>query len=296
MADLIDGRRTPRSTPILSSGLIKKKGPGRWIVLAAAIATGVLIAAPFLVLLLNAFRTQSDYATNGPFSIPKHLTLSAFRRYLRDVDFPQALWNSVVISLLVALIGVLIALLASYAIGVGRIRGGMLVTGVLFFATMLPQEAIIYPLFYGAQELGLRDSVWSVVIIFAVLQAAFGTYLLSSLFGTFPPALLEAARLDGANRWQILWRVVFPAMRPTLSVLMIFFFIWTWNEFYIPVVMLTDPANQTVPIALSTLHGQLSTDVTELNAGSLLSLLPTLLFFLFFQRTLTRGITAGAVK
>ncbi|WP_436845747.1 carbohydrate ABC transporter permease [Streptomyces shenzhenensis] len=254
------------------------------------------MAAPFLVLILNAFRTQSDYATNGPFSIPEHLTLSAFTRYLRDVNFPQALWNSVVISLLVALIGVVIALLASYAIGVGRIRGGTLVTGMLFFATMLPQEAIIYPLFYGAQELGLRDSIWSVVIIFAVLQAAFGTYLLGSTFGTFPPALLEAARLDGANRWQILWRVVFPVMRPTLSVLVIFFFIWTWNEFYIPVVMLTDPTNQTVPIALSTLRGQLSTDVTELNAGSLLSLLPTLLFFLFFQRTLTRGITAGAVK
>jgi raffinose/stachyose/melibiose transport system permease protein len=212
------------------------------------------------------------------------------------VNFPVALMNSVIISLLVAFFGVLISLLAAYAIGIGKIRGGSAVTAVFLFATMLPQEATIYPLFYGAQELGLRDTIWSVVIIFSILQAAFGTYLLGSVMGTFPKALLEAARLDGANRWQLLWRIVFPAMRPMLSVLTIFFFIWTWNEFYIPAVMLTDPTNQTVPIALSTLHGELSTDITELNAGSLLSLLPTLIFFFLFQRTLTRGITAGALK
>jgi raffinose/stachyose/melibiose transport system permease protein len=298
MVALIDTRTAPEQTPPVDPRprSANRRGPLRWVVLAIAVLTGVVMASPFLVLVLTAFRTQSDYAAKGPFSIPDSLTLSAFARYIRDVNFPLALWNSVAISLLVAVIGVLISLFASYAIGVGRIRGATLVTGVLLFATMLPQEAIIYPLFYGAQALGLRDSIWSVVIVFAVLQSAFGTYLLGSIFGTFPPSLLEAARLDGANRWQILWRVVFPVMRPTLSVLLIFFFIWTWNEFYIPVVMLTDPANQTVPIALSTLRGQLSTDITELNAGSLLSLLPTLLFFLFFQRTLTRGITAGAVK
>jgi raffinose/stachyose/melibiose transport system permease protein len=85
-------------------------------------------------------------------------------------------------------------------------------------------------------------------------------------------------------------------MRPTLSVLLVFFFIWTWNEFFIPLVMLTDPSVQTIPIALTTLRGQNTINITELNAGSLLSLLPTLIFFLIFQRTLTRGVAAGAVK
>ncbi len=116
------------------------------------------------------------------------------------------------------------------------------------------------------------------------------------MLGTFPPSLLEAAALDGANSWQQLWRVVFPIVRPTLSVLMIFFFIWTWNEFFIPLVMLTAPESQTVPIALSSLQGDRMLDVPTLNAGALVSLLPTFVFFLIFQRTLTRGVTAGAVK
>lgn len=155
---------------------------------------------------------------------------------------------------------------------------------------------LLYPLYTMAQEVGLNNSPWSIVIIFSVIQCAFGTYLLASVLGTFPKALLEAAALDGANSWRVLWQVVYPIVRPTLSVLLIFFFIWTWNEFFIPLVMLTSPDSQTVPIALASLQGDRMLDVPTLNAGALVSLLPTLIFFLIFQRTLTRGVTAGAVK
>src|SRR5699024_10319244 len=99
-----------------------------------------------------------------------------------------------------------------------------------------------------------------------------------------------------SDLWRILWTVVVPVLRPTLSVLMVFFFIWTWNEFYIPVVLLNDQSAQTIPIALATLRGQHTVDMTVVNAGSFLSLIPTILFFLIFQRTLSNGVTAGAVK
>jgi raffinose/stachyose/melibiose transport system permease protein len=116
------------------------------------------------------------------------------------------------------------------------------------------------------------------------------------VLGTFPKALLEAAALDGATRWQILWKIVFPIVRPTLSVLLIFFFIWTWNEFFIPLVMLIDNATQTIPVALASLQGDRLMDAPTTNAGALISLIPAVIFFFIFQRTLTRGVTAGAVK
>src|SRR5690606_25407798 len=216
--------------------------------------------------------------------------------FIERSDYFQLLLNSVMIAALAAVIGVAIAFAAAYALRVGRVRGNTKIVAVLLLATMVPQEATIYPLYYGAQALGLRNTIWSVVIILGILHAAFGAYLLASVLGTFPIALLEAARLDGANKWQILWRVVFPVMRPTLAVLLVLFFIATWNEFYIPLIMLTDPSAQTLPIALANLRGQFNLDVTGLAAGSLLSLIPTLLFFLFFQRTLMRGIAAGALK
>lgn len=273
-----------------------RRGLTRYAVLTAAVLVALLMLAPFGLLVLNAFKTSADYSTNGPLAWPEQLTLDSFTAYLARVDFLTALTNSVVSSTVVAFAAVALALVSSYAIGVGRVRGSGAVVAVLLIATMLPHEALIYPLFYLAQATGTINTIWSVVIVFTVFHAAFGTYIVSSVMGTVPKELLEAAAVDGANRWQILWRVLFPVLRPTLSVLLVFFFIWTWNEFYIPLVLLGSPDSYTVPIALSTLRGQHSIDINVINAGSLLSLLPTLLFFFLFQRTLSRGVTAGSVK
>lgn len=256
----------------------------------------VVMASPFLLLVLNSFKTGADYSTNGPLAWPTSFTLDAFVSYLNRVNFPRALWNSILSSTIIAFASAALALLASYAIGIGRIRASITITAILLIATMVPHEALIYPLFYGAQATGLLNSIWSIIAVFIVLWAAYGTYILSSVMSTFPREVLEAAAIDGAGRRHILWSVVYPIVRPTLTVLVVFIFIWSWNEFYIPLILLGDPASQTVPIALSTLRGQHSIDITVVNAGSLLSLIPTLIFFLLFQRTISRGVIAGAVK
>ncbi|WP_136314143.1 carbohydrate ABC transporter permease [Actinomyces procaprae] len=272
------------------------RGVGRWIVLAVVGLFALAMVAPFLLMVINAFKSPADYSGGSPLSLPKQIYTDGLAYFWQRVNFPVKLWNSIWTSAVVAVAGTLLSLLNAYAIGVGRVRGRAWIVAVFMIANMLPQEGLIYPLFTMAQRVGLTDNPWSIVIIFTVIQSAFGTYLLSSVLGTFPRALLEAAELDGAGRWQILWRVVYPIVRPTMSVLAIFFFIWTWNEFFIPLVMLTSNDNQTVPIALSSLQGDRMLDVPTLNAGALVSLVPTFLFFLFFQRTLTRGVTAGAVK
>lgn len=274
----------------------KRRTALNWLMLGVAVLVAVVMAAPFLLLVLNAFKTGADYSTNGPLAWPTTFTLDAFVGYLNRVDFLRALWNSILSSTVIAFAGTALALLASYAIGIGRIRAHTAITAILLIATMVPHEALIYPLFYGAQATGLLNSIWSIVVVFIVLWAAYGTYILSSVMSTFPREVLEAAAIDGAGHWRILWNVVFPIVRPTLTVLVVFIFIWSWNEFYIPLILLGDPAAQTVPIALSTLRGQHSIDITVVNAGSLLSLIPTLIFFLIFQRTISRGVTAGAVK
>jgi raffinose/stachyose/melibiose transport system permease protein len=274
----------------------QKHSPIRWLILAAAAVVAVIMLAPFWLLILNAFKTVADYSVNGPLAWPESFSLESFANYLDIVNYPVALWNSIVIATITAFLAAAISLVSAYAIGIGRIRASGLVLAILLLSTMLPHEALIYPLFYGAQATGTLNTPWAVIAVFTVLHAAFGTYLLASVMGTVPKELLEAAALDGASRWKILWQVVYPIMRPTLAVLVVFFFIWTWNEFYIPLVLLSDQSAQTIPIALSTLRGQNTIDITVLNAGSLLSLLPTLVFFLIFQRTLSRGVTAGAVK
>jgi raffinose/stachyose/melibiose transport system permease protein len=116
------------------------------------------------------------------------------------------------------------------------------------------------------------------------------------VFSAFPRELIEAATLDGCSKLGLLEYIVAPLSLPTLSVLFVFFFIWTWNEFFLPLILLPSNANQTVPLAMAVNQGQYGMNITAQSASGLLGMLPCLIFFLIFQRTLTRGITAGGIK
>jgi raffinose/stachyose/melibiose transport system permease protein len=186
--------------------------------------------------------------------------------------------------------------LNSFALGIGKVKGRVWILVFFVIANTLPQEALAYPLYYFAKLLKIYDKQISVIIIFTVIQSAYGTYLLSSVFSAFPREMIEAAMVDGCNKNQLLFKIVAPLCRSTLAVLFTFFFIWTWNEFFLPLIMLISNSRQTVPIAISVTQGQHNMDVTMASASALLGILPCILFFVLFQRTLTKGITAGAIK
>jgi raffinose/stachyose/melibiose transport system permease protein len=274
----------------------QRRGAGSHVVLAVLVLLALVTLFPLLLVALNAVKSPSDYAQHGPLSLPERLYLKGIVDFWVRVDFGEKLWNSTVISGSVAVLAVLVSIFAAYALGIGRVRGRLWIIAVFLLANLLPQEALVYPLYYLAKQVHLYDTRLAVIIIFTAVQSAFGTYLLSSVLATFPREILDAAKVDGAGRWQVLWRVVVPMSWPTLSVLLVFFFIWTWNEFFIPLVMLISNSNQTVPVALGVLQGQRLMDATTQSASALLGIVPAVVFFLIFQRTLARGIAAGAVK
>ncbi|MFB4314725.1 carbohydrate ABC transporter permease [Actinomadura sp. 21ATH] len=277
-------------------GARRRRGPSAYLVLVLLFALAGVMLIPFAVVVLNALKTPEEYSANGPLALPEGVSLEGVTAFWERTDFGQVLFNSALISGSVAVLAVLLSVLNAYALGIGRVRGRMWVLVVLLLANTLPQEALVYPLYHLAKQAGLYDTRLAVVIVFTVIQSAFGTYLLASVLSAFPRPLLEAARIDGASRWQVLRHVVVPVIRPTMAVLLVFFFVWTWNEFLIPLVFLVSNDNQTVSVALGVLQGQRLMDATMSSAASLLGLLPTVLFFLVFQRTLSRGLTAGAVK
>jgi raffinose/stachyose/melibiose transport system permease protein len=273
-----------------------RRGPAAWLVLLALVVAAVVMLLPFAIVTMNALKTPAEYSSGGPLSPPAGINLQGVRDFWERVDFGRKLANSALISGSVAVGGVLLSLLTAYALGIGRLRGRVALLIMFIMANTLPQEALVYPLYYLSKQLGLYDTRLAVIIILTVIQSAFGTYLLSSVLAAFPRELLDAAAIDGATRWQVLWRIVVPISRPTLGVLLVFFFIWTWNEFFIPLIFLISNDNQTVSVALGVLQGQRLMDATMSNASALLGLIPAVAFFLIFQRTLTRGITAGAIK
>jgi len=274
----------------------KRRNPVRYAVLIGLLVLLLLVVAPLLVVVINAVKSPADYAGHGPLALPGHLYFKGIVDFWNRVDFGQKLFNSFISSIAVAVLGVLLSILNAYALGIGRVRGRTYFLVFFLVANLLPQEALIYPLYYFSKQLGLYDNLLSIIIIFTVIQSAFGTYLLTSVYTEFPTELLEAAEIDGAGRWRALWRVVVPVSRPTLGVLFTFFFIWTWNEFLLPLVFLISNDKQTVPVALGVLQGDRLMDATTTSASALIGIVPAVLFFVIFQRTLTRGIAAGAIK
>jgi raffinose/stachyose/melibiose transport system permease protein len=275
---------------------IEKRGSVKYPVVAVLAVVLALTLGPILVIVLNAVKSPADYATHGPLSLPGKLYFDGIIDFWERVDFTRKLWNSFFVSIVVSVLAVVLSVLNAYALGIGRVRGRTWYLVFFLLANLLPQEVLVYPLYYLSKEVHLYDSLWAIIIIFTVVQSSFGTYLLSSVYAEFPRELLDAAEADGAGRWRTLWNVVVPISRPTMGVLFTFFFIWTWNEFFLPLIFLVSNENQTVPVALAVLQGERDMDVTTTSASALIGVLPAILFFVIFQRTLTRGITAGAVK
>ncbi|MCG3207395.1 MAG: Inner membrane ABC transporter permease protein YcjP [Anaerolineae bacterium] len=272
------------------------KGWGKYVALIALGVTLLLMLFPFGIVTINAFKSPADYSGHGPMSLPTGIYLQGIIDFWNRVDFTGKLVNSAIISVTVAILGVGLSLLNAFALGIGRVRGRIWFLVLFMMANTLPQEALAYPLYYFSKFLGIYNSQISVIIVFTVIQSAFGTYLLSSVFSAFPREIIDAAMIDGCNKWQLLTKIVTPISMPTLAVLLVFFFIWTWNEFFLPMILLVSNTRWTVPLAIAILQGQHNMDATTSSASALLGLLPCIIFFILFQRTLTQGITAGSVK
>lgn len=269
---------------------------GNYLALIALLAVLLITLFPFAMVTMNAFKAPADYSSNGPLSLPQSIYLQSIVDFWQRVDFTGKLINSAVISITVAVFGVGLSLLNAFALGIGRVKGRIWFLVLFLMANTLPQEALAYPLYYFAKLTNTYNTQLSVILIFVVIQSAFGTYLLSSVFSAFPKEILDAAFIDGCSKLQLLFKIVLPNSIPTLAVLFVFFFIWTWNEFFLPMVLLVSNSRWTVPLAIAILQGQHNMDVTTSSASALLGLLPCIVFFILFQRTLTRGITAGSVK
>ena len=268
----------------------------KWIPLVILAVFLLLMLMPFILVTINAVKTEPEFAQFGPLSLPHSIDLTSLKDFWIRVNFTKTLFNSTFISLSVAILAAILSLLNAFSLGVGRVKGRAWLLVFFLMANFLPQEALAYPLYYFAKYLHIYDTPYAVILVLTVIQSAFGTYLLSSVFSSFPREILEAAMMDGCNKLNLLWDIVAPLSLPTLSVLFVFFFIWTWNEFFLPLILLPSNTNMTVPLALAINQGQYGVNITAQSASGLLGILPCFIFFLIFQRTLTKGITAGGIK
>ena len=251
---------------------------------------------PLLMLGINAIKSEQEFYAGGPFGLPTAFHWEPIQTVAAKLKFLQRLWNSATISIPTAIIAVTLSLLNGYALGIGRIRGKTFFLLFFMIAIMLPQESLVYPLYYMFRVVKLYNTKLAVILSLTAAFLSFGTYLLATVMGEFPKDFVEAAELDGAGKMYILFKIILPLIMPTLSVLFVFFFIWSWNDFFLSMIFLISEKVQTLPLAVLQMRGQYTTNINLQSAAGLILSLPCIIFFLIFQRTLTQGVTASGLK
>ena len=219
-----------------------------------------------------------------------------FAKAWQDGHFGSYLRTSVVVSVTVVLVSVTLSILSGFAFGTMRFPGSTVLFYVFLLGIMMPSEAVVVPLYFDLRTLGLTDTLWAVVLPQVAQSVAFGTFWMRAYFRTSSRSLVEAARLDGASTRRILWSVLVPLARPAIVTLTVLVFMWTWNEFLIPLVMVVSESLRTAPLGLAFFQGQYTQGFTLLAAGACIVATPVVLLYLFLQRHFIAGMLEGAVR
>ncbi|GGD65033.1 carbohydrate ABC transporter permease [Microbacterium murale] len=219
-----------------------------------------------------------------------------FARAWTDANFALLIRNSFLILLCVVPATLLISILAGFAFGTMTFRGRSALYLYLILGLTVPVEMIIIPLYFDFQSLGLIGSYWPIILSEIGLFIPFGVFWMTAYFRSVPRALIEAAQIDGATDWKILWRVLVPGARPALTTLGVLTFIWSWNQFLLILVLIQNSEMRTAPAGLGYFVGEHSIDVPSLAAATFIVMAPPLIVYLIFQRQFITGTLAGALK
>ncbi|HWB38059.1 MAG TPA: carbohydrate ABC transporter permease [Rugosimonospora sp.] len=227
---------------------------------------------------------------------PQHPRWQNFVDAWHTANLTALFGSSTLIVLGVVPAAVAFSALAGYSLAQLRPIGGRPLTALFLLGLTLPFEALITPLYYDLQQFGLLGSRLAVVLPLIGLLMPFGIFWMRAHFRQAEAALTEAARVDGAGTWQVFRSIHLPLARPALSALAILFFLATWNQYLLPLVLVDDPAKRTVAGGLGAFQGQYGTDTALLCAGSLTIIVPSLVVYLIFQRSFVKALLQGAVK
>ena len=258
------------------------------------IVTGLLTVLPLIWMVSASFMPTGEATIYPPRFLPSQPTLLHYRELFTRMNFGRDFANSMIIAAGTTLFSLLLNSMAGYAFAKLRFGSRDRLFNVLVAALVIPTQVGMLPLFLMLKSVRLVNSYWGVIL--PSMATIFGIFLIRQFMVSIPDDLIDAARIDGASEWRIYWSIILPLARPVLVTLAIFAFMSAWNDFMWPLIVLTDNAKYTLPVAVANLVGEHVQDTELMMASSVLTILPVLLLFLVLQRHYIAGIMVGSVK
>jgi multiple sugar transport system permease protein len=287
-----DPRALPGETGMVESRSLTWLPFSPWHLLLLPIA--VIMLVPLVWMVVTSLETLAQTRHFPPILWPGTFQWSNYPDALRAAPFGRWFMNTTIVTVTVVLSNLLLCALAAYGFARIDFWGKKAVYFLLLATLMVPLQVVLIPTFLIVKGLGLLDTLGALIV--PNLANVFGIFMLTQFFRTLPIELEEAARIDGASRLKILFRIVLPLSMPALATLAVIQFMWTWNDFLWPLVTIFNNAHFTLQLGLQNFQGAHATDTNLLMAGNVMSVIPMLAVFVAAQRWFVRGIATQGLK
>jgi multiple sugar transport system permease protein len=269
---------------------------GRVLLYAALVVGGIIAALPFFWMIFGAFKTGAEIRQIPPTFLPEVWTLDNFATILSDPSLPLATFyrNSLFVAVTNVVITLFTASLLGFIFAKYTFRGREVLFWYLMAMMMVPPSVTMIPNYLILNYLGLLNNLWGLVI--TVLVDPFAVLVMRQFIRALPDEQIESARVDGASEFRIYWSVVLPQVKPALATLGLLTFMFHWNAYLWPLIVLTENSKRTIPVILTWYSTQHSAQLNLVMAASVLMVVPVLVFFLFTQRWIVKGLTLTGGK
>ena len=261
----------------------------------------VVAIYPVLSIFFLALHKKTDLVTG--FAFPTSLDFSSFKAAWTEGKFATGFKASFIVAATVTVVSAVLSIGTGYAFGTMRFVGDRIVFPIILLGLIFPYEATVIPLYYDFQNVpvlhwNLLNTYWALILPQIGQSVSFGTFWMRAFFRSTPRSLIEAARIDGATSFGVLWRVLIPQALPAVMTMSVLVFTYTWNEFLLALVLVSgSESHQTAPLGLSFFAGAArASDPTKVAAAAVLVAAPILVVYLFLQRHFVRGMLSGAIK
>lgn len=274
---------------------MKDRPAGRIVLELVMIVLALLFLFPLYITFVNGFKTYNEVVTSTV-ALPKAAQFQNFAVVWRQIRFPGVFMNSLIITV-VSVGGIL---LISSGAAYQLVRRPGIVSNVIFMmilsSLIIPFQTLMVPLVKVARDFGLIDSIYGIIVMYWGFGLPMAVFLYHGFIKSVPRELEEAAQIDGSGVFGVYFRILLPLLKPITSTIAILHSLWIWNDFLLPLIVLSSKRNQTIPLASSVYFGQYTNEWHLGMAALSMAIVPIIIFFLFMQRYIIAGITSGAVK
>lgn len=272
-----------------------KKSKKEIAIMIILLVLGIIFVSPILLLVMNSFKPYKDMIYNF-LSLPIPFTMENYAVAIQRMDFFRVFLNSVIVTGLTVFFGVIFSFMAAYGISHIRLKKGKFLYFLFTMGQIIPFHTIMIALQTMTAELKLNNKLWVLVCLYIGFHSAFGIFTYVGFLKSIPKELEEAACIDGCGVVRTMVQVIFPLVKPTSITIGVLFFLWTWNDFLMPSLMISDSNKRTLTVMIYMFKSNASSEWNLLIAALTLSIIPIVVLYILAQKYITSGITAGAIK